>query len=171
MTPDDRTEIVDLINLYALAVDTQKWDLFRRVFTPDVDAEFGSGSHWKDLDSFIRDFGAFHDPFDATQHTMSNHQVVVDGDRANALTYGHWRLIRDVPGGNMWEGAGWYDDELVRTGAGWRINKRVCRVIWWGGNNAVRQITPDTTFNDDPISLRGEAALGNVAFVNAIATK
>lgn len=168
MTARDRDEIMNLINLYALAVDTQRWALFKQVFTPDVDADFGSGVHWRDLETYMRDFAAFHDPFDATQHTMSNHQVTVNGDRANAMTYGHWRLIRDVPGGNMWEGAGWYDDQLVRTDAGWRINKRVCRVIWWGGNNAVREITPDTKFDDPSISLRGEGDAGNVAYLNAI---
>ena len=38
----DRDAILETISLYALAVDTQRWDLFDRVFTPDADVDFGS---------------------------------------------------------------------------------------------------------------------------------
>ena len=30
----DREDIIELINLYGLAMDTQRWDLFDRIFTP-----------------------------------------------------------------------------------------------------------------------------------------
>jgi AraC-like DNA-binding protein len=53
----DREEIIQLINLYGFAMDTQRWDLFDRVFTEDVDADYGPGSHWTDRAAFKRDFG------------------------------------------------------------------------------------------------------------------
>ena len=78
----DRNDIIQLINLYGFAMDTQRWDLFDRIFASDVDADYGATSHWTDLASFKRDFGSFHEVFDATQHVMTNHLVTVKGDSA-----------------------------------------------------------------------------------------
>ena len=63
---------------------------------------------------------------------MSGHIVNLQGDRANAITYGIWRLIKTgTVGGDYWEGAGWYDDALVRTG---RLahSERTCRIAVLG---------------------------------------
>ena len=71
----------------------------------------------------------------------------------------------------MWEGAGWYDDLLVRADNGWRIKHRVCRVLWWGGNNHVRETIPGVTFEEDLRDLRSEANAGNVSYLEAITRK
>ena len=165
-----REEIIQLLNLYALAVDTQRWDLFDQVFTEYVDADFGPGWHWASLDRFKADFAAFHAPFDATHHGVSNHLVTVDGDVAHALSYGSWRLIRHAAvktdeAGPLWDGTGWYDDELVRTHLGWRIRKRVCRLLWSTGNPKVKDILPGPVFED---SLRREARAGRLGFLAAL---
>ena len=46
MADHDVLSIINTINLYVLAVDMQRWDLFDRIFTQDVDADFGASSHW-----------------------------------------------------------------------------------------------------------------------------
>lgn len=166
---EDIVQVIQLINLYGLAMDTQRWDLFDRIFTSDVEADFGAPSHWTDLATFKADFAAFHTPFDATQHTMSNHVVRVDGDSANAFTYGSWRLIRKgVEGGDLWEGTGWYDDNLVRDNGRWLIQRRICRVSWWGGNPLVQETAPDIKFNMKSFSLRSEGKAGKLNYLNAI---
>ena len=170
----DRDEIVGKINLYALGVDAQRWDLFDRVFTSHCDVDFGSAARWDNLVQFKQDFAAFHAPFDATQHMMANHQVVlIDSDHAHSLTYGSWRLVRHAAadqgtGGALWDGTGWYDDQWIRTHSGWLIARRVCRVIWWTGNDAVRLTLPGVTFDDPLCNLREEGAARRVAFLNAI---
>ena len=35
----DREAIIQTINLYGFAMDTQRWDLFDRIFTADCDAD------------------------------------------------------------------------------------------------------------------------------------
>jgi hypothetical protein len=169
MADHDTVSIINTINLYGLAMDTQRWDLFDRIYTPDVDADFGDPSHWRDLKQFKSDFEAFHSPFDATQHAMSNHVVHVAGDKANAFTYGYWRLMRrNVEGGDFWEGAGWYDDELVRAKGAWLIKRRVCRISWWAGNPLVQEVFPEVKFSMRSTSLRSEERMGRIAFVKAI---
>lgn len=165
----DREEIVQLVNLYGLAMDTRRWDLFDRIFTPDCDADYGPTSHWTDRAAFKRDFGTFHELFDATQHVMTNHLVTVDGDRAQAMTYGAWRLIRHAAGDPpVWDGTGWYDDALVRTGEGWRIARRVCKVVFWTGNPRVQSPLEEIEFKLDLYSLAQEAAAGRVGILKVL---
>jgi len=169
MSSDDAIDIMNVINLYALAVDTQQWDLFDRVFVEDVHADFGGAAKWQDLASLKRDFAAIHSPFRATQHTTTNHQAVVSGDRANAISYVHGRFIRPVPaGGDMFESCGWYDDKLARTASGWRIVHRTCRTIWGGGNPRVLETMPGVTVEQQLHSLTGEAQLRSIAFLDAL---
>lgn len=168
----ERDEIVDKLNLYALAVDTQRWDLFDRVFTEHCGVDFGTNSRWTERERFKADFAAYHAPFDATQHVMSNHQVSFEGEHAWSLVYGNWRLVRHAASasgeGALWEGSGWYDDHWVRTHGGWRIQKRVCRVIWSTGNDRVRETMPGVTFGDANCSLRQEASESRIGFLTAI---
>lgn len=161
--------IVNVINLYPVAVDTQTWRLFDHVFTEDVHADFGGPARWGDLASLKQAFDAIHAPFAATQHATRGHHVAVDDERATCLSYVLGRFIREVPsGGNMFESAGWYDDELVRTPAGWRISKRVCRMLWWGGNPAVLLTSPDVHIEHLLDSLVAEAKAGRLGHLKSL---
>lgn len=167
---DDRNAIVDVLNLYALAVDTQNWALFDQVFTPDVLADYPSDLLWHDLDAFKRDFHTIHDHLRGSMHVITNHQVRIDGDTAHALSYGHFRLFGATPEGqdDFWEAIGWYDDHLVRTTAGWRIDRRRARVTWYGGNPAVLKPLPNGAAPDPKMSLRTEAAKDDIAYLKLV---
>ena len=172
MSHEDITAITQLINLYGFAVDSQQWSLFDRIFTEDVEADFSESAHGHNLETFKNDFAVFHDPFDSTQHCMMNHMVNVDGDKANSMTYGTWRLVRKATDGNpLWDGSGWYDDAWVRTEAGWRIRHRKCRIVWWVGNPQVNETIPGVVFKLDTTVLRRDGEAGNVNFLNAIKGK
>jgi SnoaL-like domain len=172
MADSDSNSIIQLINLYGLAVDTQRWDLFDRIFTADVEADFSEAAHWHELRKFKSDFAVFHAPFDSTQHAMMNHLVEVQGDAAHAFTYGSWRLIRKgLEGGDFWEGTGWYDDDLVRSRSHWLIKKRTCRIVWWGGNPLVQETIPGVRFELRSLSLRREGEAGRVRYLSSISPK
>ena len=167
---EDKAAIIEILNLYGLALDAHQWNLFDRIFADDVVAEFGpAGASWTGLADFKRSFAEFHDRLDSHQHTMMGQLVHVDGDRANAFSFGNWLLVRDAAtGGPTWLGTGWYDDELVRTERGWRIQHRVCRLLSWSGNPLVpepdQEHKPDMQLN----VLSRHAAEGEIAFLKAI---
>jgi SnoaL-like protein len=155
----DVAEIVSVVNLYAIAVDTQRWHLFDRVFTSDVQADFGGTHRWQSRDALKRDFEMFHAGFLATLHTTTNHAAVVAGTQANCISYVHGRFFSQGPEGRtMTESGGWYDDELIRERDGWRINKRICRVVWTGANSPEMEL----------YSLRTEAQAGRLGLVRAL---
>lgn len=169
MSYQDSADIIQLINLYGFAVDTQHWELFDRIFTEDVEAHFSEPAHWQDRESFKRDFAAFHAPFVSTQHCMMNHMVEISGEQAHAFTYGTWRLVRKATDGNpLWDGSGWYDDELVKTAEGWRIKRRTCRIVWWVGNPKVNETIPGVSFDLQTTSMKGAAAAGQLGYLNAL---
>ncbi len=169
MSQDDRMGVVNTINLYAAALDTQQWHLFDRVFTEDASVDFGGGAVWSDRASLLQAFEAIHAPFWATQHVTTNHTVVVDGDRAHCLSFVHGRFIRDVgEGGNMFESGGWYDDQLVRAGDLWLIHKRECRSIWAAGNPKVLETQPGVSGIPALFSLAEEAQAGRLAILDAL---
>ena len=170
MVEHDKAAIIEVLNLYGFALDAQQWDLFDRVFSEDVLADFGpAGANWSGLADFKRSFAEFHRTLDNHQHTMMGHLVHVEGDKAYAFSYGNWLLTRDsAKDGTSWLGTGYYDDELVRTGDGWRVKHRVCRLVSWTGNPMVpvpnAEHKPDMKTN----SLTADCAAGKVRYFKAI---
>jgi hypothetical protein len=69
----------------------------------------------------------------------------------------------------MFESTGWYDDRLIKTKGGWRIDNRVCRMQWWGGNPAVLETMPGVKVEHVLNSLRAQAHAGSIAHVSELA--
>ncbi|MFF7335052.1 nuclear transport factor 2 family protein [Streptomyces sp. NPDC090306] len=173
MIENDKAAVIEALNLYGLALDAHQWDLFDLVFAEDVTAEFGpAGAAWSGLGNFKRSFAEFHESLDSHQHTMMGHLVHVDGDTAYAFSYGNWLLVREgAKGGSTWTGTGWYDDVLVRTEQGWRIQHRICKLMSWTGNPSVPE--PNAEHNPDMKTnvLREHVEAGTVRFVKALQGK
>jgi hypothetical protein len=171
MSGNDAFDIISVLNLYALAIDARQFDLFDRVFTPDAELDYGDAGTWNDLEVFKKYFAEAHDHFNMSQHFITNQQVVVNGDRANTISYVQARHSRNIDGSaSFWEMGGWYDDVFVRTPAGWRIKRRLCCGNWSDGN--IRVLAPTgvpPVFQTNV--LKKAAAAGGVAFLDAIKMK
>ena len=170
MAQDDKTAIIEVLNLYGFALDAQQWDLFDDVFSKDVIAEFGpAGNAWTGLETFKKSFAMFHEQLDNHQHTMMGHLVHVEGDTAYAFSYGNWLLVRDAAeGGPQWTGTGWYDDLLVRGADGWRIRHRVCRLVSWTGNPSVPVAGGDHAPDHTTHVLREACEAGEIRYLKAL---
>jgi len=168
---DDTTQIIQALNLYALGVDSRRWELFDLVFAPDAEIIYPAGLYWTDLEAWKRDFETMHVRYEATMQYMSNHIVSVDGDRAASQTYGRWRLMYRDEAGDLrhWEGGGWYEDRLARTPQGWRITKRYARNCWRDGEPApASSATVRPPSSEPPHSLGRDGQAGQLAIVQAV---
>ena len=69
------------------------------------------------------------EPWPLNLHFITNLSVELDGDRASSRCYFHAPMGRagDLGSQLVITNAGYYDDELVRTDAGWRIQARHCK--------------------------------------------
>jgi 3-phenylpropionate/cinnamic acid dioxygenase small subunit len=132
-----RQAIVDVTIRYTWALDTKDFDQLRDVFLPDATAEL-RGVLCDGVDAIIERIAGAVRRLDATQHLIGNHQVTVVGDTASSRCQLQSQHVkRGTPGGDNFLIGGVYEDQLVRTPAGWRIAHRVMRQTWADGNPAV----------------------------------
>ncbi|WP_068280752.1 nuclear transport factor 2 family protein [Aldersonia kunmingensis] len=121
---EDRQDINDLLLRYATGIDRRDWPLFRTVFTEDCVLDYGDIGKWNGVGAVTEFMEAVHAPAGHTMHRMSNHVVTVDGDRAQARTYVD-AFVMSADNASGVNAVGFYDDDLLRTGDGWRIANRV----------------------------------------------
>ncbi len=131
---DDHTEITRRLYEYAYGIDLRDWELYRSIFADEVTADFSSynGREVRTVsaDDWVAGLLPLFTGLDATQHSMSNPLVDVDGDRARCRMYMQAaHFLNDWPDPEFTIG-GYYDDQLVLTDDGWRITA-VTLTVWW----------------------------------------
>ncbi|WP_051062989.1 nuclear transport factor 2 family protein [Ilumatobacter nonamiensis] len=134
----DERDIVALALRYCRAIDTKNWELLDDVFVPESTAQLGSPAMLEGRDAIRDRIRTALENLDDSQHLVGNHEVTVDVDRGTHRCYLQAQHIRELPEGspNLII-AGRYEDEVVRTSAGWRIAHRTLVVMWTEGNPAV----------------------------------
>ena len=69
--------------------------------------------------------------FPMSQHSVSNFEIEVSGDRAKSRVYFYNPMARPKDDGvTLFFIGGYYVDELTRTPAGWRITQRIEQQAW-----------------------------------------
>jgi ketosteroid isomerase-like protein len=132
----DERDIVAVTLRYGWALDTKDYERLREVFLPDATADLTEPCNG--VDAIIERVRGALDPLDRSQHVITNHDVVVDGDQATCrsqLVSQHVRKAAE--GGRNYVVGGVYTDRLERTAAGWRIRHRDLTVTWTDGNRRV----------------------------------
>jgi hypothetical protein len=134
-TAEDVVAIQQALARYVIAVDSRAPELLRRCFTADAVIRL-AGLPELTVDGYIAIAGEALPKLDATLHHLGLPAIMVDGDRASSRVYFMANHVRNAlapaPTGLMI--GGWYDDELVRTDAGWRIERRTGTALWAEGN-------------------------------------
>jgi hypothetical protein len=122
----DRLEIQDLLVAYSTAIDTRRFDDLDRVFTPDayidyremggIDGRFPEVKAW--LAEVLPNFPAY-------SHMLGNFDVRIDGDTASSRTVLFNPMVLGGDRNQILFCGLWYEDEFIRTPAGWRMSRRV----------------------------------------------
>lgn len=141
MTTDaaDHIEITRRVYEYAYGIDTRDFDLYRSIFCDEITMDFSSyngsgGPAVMSAEAWVDNVRPLFTGLDATQHSMSNPLVDVDGDEARCRMYMQAaHFLNDDPEPEFTIG-GYYDDRLVRTDTGWRI-AAVTLIVWWRRGN------------------------------------
>lgn len=169
MSSNDVTSVIACTNLYAIALDSHRYDLFDRVFTEEVRSDFGGGAAFNGRAALVSAFKAIHEPFNSTQHIVSGHSVTVDGDAAFCLSYVNAFFTRIIDGALcVFNSTGWYDDQLVRHADGWLIKDRVSRMVTATGDHRVMEAMPGVDVDFKLRSLAAEADAGAVQYLRQI---
>lgn len=129
MTPslEDRALIGDLVVAYAFAVDERNWQAFEALFVPDAHIDYASAGGLvgtpAEIAAWMPQALSF---FTWTMHSIYTHRLrATDADRVqgslhvlarHGVTFDGKEEVMDV--------SGVYQDEYVRTPAGWRFAAR-----------------------------------------------
>jgi hypothetical protein len=116
---DDVRAIEQLKYRYTRCLDLKLWDDFAATLTDDVAASYGT-LEFAGRDAVVDFMRTSLVPAIITVHHVHHPEITVDGDRAT----GTWYLQDTVlitEQRMLLRGAAFYDDEYMRTDAGWRI--------------------------------------------------
>lgn len=125
----DRIELRALVDAYAFAVDARDCDRFVGLFLPDAVMALGP----RELvgPDLVKAIATLDRHYPRSMHFVGNHDVTVDGDRAEGLVYclAH-HISTDAEGSRDRFVAVHYSDRYVRTDDGWRFARRDLRIVW-----------------------------------------
>jgi len=136
MAVGDYEKIVRLLTVYTRAIDAKDWDRYESVFAPeaviDYTASGGIRGSRQEARAWVSEAMS---RFAVSQHYVTNHDIVVDGDMAACHTdfFGPVGWPDEVGGTALLFVGGTYADRLRRTGEGWRITERVEHMTWSSG--------------------------------------
>ncbi len=120
---DDRA-ITALLVSYGCAIDRRDWQKLRACFSDDCECDYGSFGKWQGPAAIAHFMKQAHADIGPTLHRITNVESWTQDGQAHARSYVDALLMPVNEGGPIHHGIGYYDDQLVRTGAGWRIARR-----------------------------------------------
>lgn len=138
----DEKGVCDALYRFAEGIDLRDWVTYRSAFTDNIEFDYSSyreGSRGiAPADTWVEKSRKRFLTLDATQHSMTNPRVRLDGDAATCLMYVEaWHsvtidgtTVHCVLGGR-------YRNDLVRVGEEWRISALRLEVRWVQGDRSI----------------------------------
>ena len=127
----DRLELQHLLISYSEAIDRREFDELDDLFTPDAYIDYrdtgGVDGRYPQIKAWLAETLPTY--FEVNAHMLGLPAIKLAGDTATARTFCFNPMIlrgdkADQKLKVMQVGV-WYDDEFVRTAAGWRFSRRV----------------------------------------------
>ncbi len=144
----DERDVLDTVHRFAAGMDLRDWVAYRAVFADEVVVDYTSYRGGEVVtvaaDAWVERVRRRFSTMLATQHSLTNHRIEVDGDDALCRTYleaMHVALVDDVEEWCVIGGE--YRDRLRRTPDGWEIVLKRLDVRWITGNRAVLDLPQD----------------------------
>lgn len=138
-TADERASALDVLARFAHGIDGRDWDLYRSVFTDEVDIDYSSyraGSVGRmTADAWVNRARGLFPGLDASQHVLHNAWVQDEGDGQVAVRT-TMRADHFLDGARYTLG-GHYLHRLHREGGRWTITGVTLTVTWQEGDKAV----------------------------------
>jgi len=138
----DERDVLDVEHRFAASMDGRDWATFRSLYADELVLDYtsyrGGDPVTVSAEAWVERVRSRFATLVATQHSLSNHRIEVDGDQARCLAYVEATHIGRIEGAEQWcLVGGQYDDLLSRTAAGWRIVRKKLEVRWVTGDRRI----------------------------------
>jgi hypothetical protein len=133
----DIHQIQQVLVKYTIAIDSRDFDLLESCFVEQAEIHLaGLGTLTPKGYRTICEQNL--PSLDATQHHCGIPAIQFSGETAFSRCYFMAQHARNSLGAKpLMMIGGWYDDEFIRVGDDWRINKRIGTAAWYEGNGDV----------------------------------
>ncbi|SFA78008.1 MULTISPECIES: nuclear transport factor 2 family protein [unclassified Bacillus (in: firmicutes)] len=145
----DQQKIISQINRVGTAADSHKWVELEEVFTDKVWLDYSSlsgieGSEISKKD-IIHAWSQFLPGFQATHHMITNHEVDIIGNEAQATSKVlALHYLPNQSNHNTWTVAGVYMHHLVKNDGKWLIDQMTLQATIIDGNNDLPQLAQES---------------------------
>jgi hypothetical protein len=123
----DRLELQDLLIRYSEAIDRREFDELDAIFVPDAYIDYrdtgGIDGQYPQIKEWLAETLPTY--FERNAHMLGLPAIKLAGDTATARTFCFNPMVLKGEKPKVMQVGVWYDDEFVRTAAGWRISRRV----------------------------------------------
>lgn len=138
----DERAVIRVADAIDRAVDGQDWARARSYFADQVTADFssltGNPAATIPADDLIAGWAANLKGSKTSLHLRTNHDVVIEGDRATVDSHGYAWNRMEGNGDPLWEVWGTYRHSLARTQDGWKVDGFTFRATHERGNPWVK---------------------------------
>jgi SnoaL-like domain len=107
LSAQDERAISAILVAYGTSIDQRDWNRLRACFSDDCEADYGSFGKWQGAVAIAAYMKQAHADLGLTLHRITTIEIRSDDGRIGARSY-----------------VGYYDDQFVRTGGGWKIARR-----------------------------------------------
>jgi hypothetical protein len=121
--PKVRQQLADLVLQYSVGIDTRDWVLFREIWTDDAKTDYGKVGSWDSGDAITDFMEKVHADCGHTMHQLGNQVVKATGEGYSSRTFVD-AIVMNGDNRSGFRMLGWYDDEIVPAGGGWKIASR-----------------------------------------------
>lgn len=168
MEPTSQLSIINTLQGVFNSADRRDWKQCAGYFADEVFVDYSSlnnipGSIMKATD-LLNGWESFLPKFRFTQHMVTNFDISINGNKANAVFYAH--AIHHLPhtkGGDLWGVYAVYRVGLHQAAAGWKISSMTMHINYTEGNKnmlaAIANLPIEQKVNFDS---EGEKIAGNL---------
>jgi SnoaL-like domain len=139
---EDRFAVIALLDRYAEAIDTRRWEILDEIFTDDLEWTWPDGTTTVGRAAVVEAIRGHLDGSGPSHNLFGTYRVELDGDVAEAKAHRRSYFGPAAPSELFMESLGDYRVRLVRGDGVWRITHFEESVFIRRGSRDVFQVRP-----------------------------
>ncbi len=141
----DKNEVIDKVNDIVISADKKDWNSIIDCFADEVLLDYTSltGGEPSTLkpEKIVEAWKELLPGFKITQHSVTNHQVQIEGDEASCFSYiNAVHYLPNDSGEDLWIVMGHFEHHLLKMENQWKVDKMKLIVTYIGGNKDLPEL-------------------------------